>query len=155
MTEELVDLLIEKYEAPEFLDFSHISDLNQRFQALMDTIFSKEWSRTVDAGVHFGFYYLSFRKAKIRDRFTSMFERFRDYLIHELEIYRDAGIVKAEDLKSAADVVVTLMEGLEYHAHFLSKGRAFEVFADTAKVIALNYLKGKITEPKKMESENA
>jgi AcrR family transcriptional regulator len=140
MTEELVDLLIEKYEAPEFLDFSHISDLNQRFQALMDTIFSLEWSRTVDAGVHFGFYYLSFRKPVIRERFRQMFIRFRDYLVRELETYRDAGIIKVNDVKMAADMVVTLMEGLEFHAHFLSEGQPFEDFADASRKIAVNML---------------
>ena len=140
MTEELVDLLIEKYEAPEFLDFGHISDLKQRFQALMDTIFSLEWSRTVDTGVHFGFYYLSFRKPAIRKRFTKMFKRFRDYLAGELEIYRNAGIISVKDVKMAADMIVTLMEGLEFHAHFLSEDRPFEEFANASKKTAVNLL---------------
>ena len=140
MTEELVDLLIEKYEAPQFLDFGHIADLKQRFHALMDTIFSFEWSRTVDAGVHFGFYYLSFRKPVIRKRFTEMFKRFRDYLAGELEIYRDAGIISVKDVKMAADMIVTLMEGLEFHAHFLAEGRSFEDFANASKKTALNLL---------------
>ena len=69
MTIELVDFLIEKYEAPEFLKFDHIQDMEQRFIALMDTIFSFEWSRTINPGVHFGFYYLSFRNQKIKQHF--------------------------------------------------------------------------------------
>ena len=56
LTLDLVDFLIEKYEAPEFLQFGHIQDLEQRFDQLMDTLFSFEWSRTVNPGVHFGFY---------------------------------------------------------------------------------------------------
>ena len=39
MTTDLVDLLIEKYEAPEFLQFDHIQNMPQRFNGLMDTIF--------------------------------------------------------------------------------------------------------------------
>ena len=140
MTVELVDLLIEKYEAPEFLDFSHIRDLKQRFQALIDTIFSLEWSRTVNPGVHFGFYYLSFRNPAIRNRFREMFKRFRDYLIQELEAYRDAGIIHAPDMETAADIIVTLMEGLEFHANFLSDGQSFEQFADKSKKIAVDLL---------------
>ena len=50
-----------------------------------------------------------------------MFKRFRNYLVEELEAYRNAGIVKAKDLEKAADVIVTLMEGLEYQAYFLSE----------------------------------
>jgi len=140
MTVELVDLLVEKYAAPEFLDFSHAADMEQRFRLLMDTIFSFEWSRTVDAGVHFGFYYLSFRKPEIRQRFQKMFKRFRDYLAGQLQTYRDAGVLPDQDVQQAADMVVTLMEGLEFHAHFLSADRPFEDFARAAKRAAVNLL---------------
>ena len=141
MTIELVDLLIEKYEAPELLQFDCAENLEQRFHFLIDTLFSYEWSRTIDPGIHFGFYYLSFRNPVIRERYEAMIQRFRDYLVHELEIYRSAGIVKVSDLNKAADLIVTLMEGLEFHAHFLSDGQPFERFAQTTKQIILAILK--------------
>ncbi|UCF92294.1 MAG: TetR family transcriptional regulator, partial [Desulfobacterales bacterium] len=102
MTIDLVELLIEKYEAPELLKFDHIEDMQQRFYALFDTIFSKEWSRTVDPGVHFGFYYLSFRNPAIKDRYVEMIRRFRDYLVGELQRFKHAGLIKVEDLQKAA-----------------------------------------------------
>lgn len=142
MTIELVDFLIEKYEAPEFLQFDHIDDLEQRFQAMIDTIFSFEWSRTIDPGLHFGFYYLSFRNPKIRKAYEAMIQRFRNYLVGELQFYQQAGIVKTNNAKSAAGVIVTLMEGLEFHAQFLSEGQPFENFANYAKQLVLNMLKG-------------
>jgi hypothetical protein len=40
----------------------------------------------------------------------------------------------------AADIIVTLMEGLEFHAHFLSEGQSFEDFAEQAKRTALKAL---------------
>ena len=141
MTIELVDLLIEKYEAPELLQYEHIQDLEQRFQVLINTVFSFEWSRTIDPGLHFGFYYLSFRNPKIREAYEAMIQRFRDYLERELEHYQKAGIVKANDLKKAADIMVTLMEGLEFHAHFLSERQPFERFANYAKHLVLSLLK--------------
>ena len=141
MTIELVDLLIEKYEAPEFLQFDHIQDMEQRFQALIDTIFSFEWSRTIDPGIHFGFYYLSFRNPKIRERYEAMIQRFRNYLIRELDVYQKEGIVKVENLKQAADIIVTVMEGLEFHAHFLSGGQPFENFAIYAKQLVTSMLR--------------
>jgi len=143
MTIELVDFLIEKYQAPEFLQFDHIQDLEQRFNALMDTIFTFEWSRTIDPGVHFGFYYRSFGNQEIKQRFETMFKRFRNYLVGELEVYRNAGIVKAKNLKKAADLIVTLMEGLEYHAHFLSENEPFDQFANYSKQMVVAMLKGK------------
>jgi hypothetical protein len=69
-----------------------------------------------------------------------MFKRFRDYLVRELEVYKNEGIVKVEDVRKAADIIVTLMEGLEFHAHFLSKEQPFEDFADHAKRLALKAL---------------
>jgi AcrR family transcriptional regulator len=141
LTIELADLLIEKYEASEFLQFDHIEDLEQRFQSMIDTIFSFEWSRTIDPGLHFGFYYLSFRNPKIREAYEKMMQRFRDYLVSELELYRQEGIVKANDSKMAADTIVTLMEGLEFHAHFLSEGQPFEKFSNYAKHLVISMLK--------------
>ena len=138
---ELVDLLIEKYLAPEFLEFDHIADMEQRFHALIDTLFSFEWSRTVNPGLHFGFYYLSFRNPAIHERYRKMIARLRDYLIDELARFRDAGVVKTKNLKRAADLIVTLMEGMEFQAHFLSEGKPFEAFAGDAKkiIIAIFY----------------
>jgi AcrR family transcriptional regulator len=142
MTIELVDWLIEKYEAPEMLQFDHIQDPKQRLKAFMDTIFSLEWSRTVNPGIHFGFYYLSFRNKKIRQRFEMMIKRFRNYLLDELEGYRKAGIINVNDLGKAADVIVTLMEGLEFHTHFVAENQPFEDFADYSKQLVLAMLKG-------------
>lgn len=144
MTIELVDTLIRKYEAPEFLEFDHIRDVKARFEAFTDTLFSLEWSRTVDPGVHFGFYYLSFRNRKVRERFEAMFRRFRDYLIGELRCYRDAGVIAEEDIEGAADLIMTLMEGLEFHAQFLAGGKPFERFARAARNLVLARLSGAV-----------
>ena len=74
---------------------------------------------------------------------STMFKRFRNYLADELEVYRKAGIVKIKNLKKAADIIVTLMEGLEYHGHFLSEDEPFEDFANYSKQLVVAMLKGK------------
>jgi len=140
MTLELVKALIDRYEAPEYLQFDHIEDPRERFRALVDTLFSLEWSRTVDPGVHFGFYYLSFRNPAVRKRFEEMIKRLRDHLVTELERFRAAQIVKVDDVRGAADMIVTLIEGLEFHAHFLAENRPFQVFAEAAKQLAVTML---------------
>ena len=61
--------------------------------------------------------------------------------MHELELYRQVGIVKVKNTKMAADTIVTLMEGLEFHAHFLSGGQPFEKYAGYAKQLAISMLK--------------
>ena len=138
---ELVDLLIEKFEAPEFLSFDHVENDEDRFKALMDTLFSFEWSRTVDPGVHFGFYYLSFRSDGIKERFKQMFAKFRTYLQEQLRYFNDKGIIRVSDEKKTAEIIITLMEGMEFHAKFLANGSPFDEFADSVKKTAIITLK--------------
>ena len=137
----LVDLLVEKYNAPEFLSLTHIEDNEARFHALMDTLFSFEWSRTVDPGVHFGFYYLSFRSEAIQERFREMFKSLREHLKEQMAYFSSKNIIKVRDPEKAADIIVTLMEGLEFHSQFLSTGKPFQAFAQTAKETAILALK--------------
>jgi AcrR family transcriptional regulator len=141
MTIELLDVLIDKYEAREYLNFEHIKDPEERFHQLMHTTFSFEWSRTVDPGVHFCFYYMSFRNPEIRGRFRDMIKRFRNYLVQELTAFQESGVIQVPDVRVAADYIVTLMEGLEFHAHFLADNEPFDHFAHTARNAAVAYLK--------------
>jgi len=141
MTDQLVDLLITKYESPDFLQFDHITDPTERFYALIDTLFSKEWSRTIDPGVHFGFYYLSFRRTEIKNNFRKMFKSFRDYLVAELTIYRQERIIDVDDVGKAADMIVVLMEGLEFQAAFLSEEEEFDAFAHYSSSLVYKMLK--------------
>lgn len=137
----LVDLLVEKYNAPEFLSLTHIEDNEARFHALMDTLFSFEWSRTVDPGVHFGFYYLSFRSEAIQERFREMFKSLREHLKEQMAYFSSKNIIDVHDPEKAADIIVTLMEGMEFHSQFLSTGKPFQAFAQTAKETAILALK--------------
>jgi len=66
---------------------------------------------------------------------------FRDYLVKELEQFQQAGVVKTGDLKKAADIIVTLMEGMEFHAYFLADDKPFTEFADYAKKVVSAILK--------------
>ena len=138
---ELVDLLIEKYKSPDMIDFDHIEDDEERFDALMTMLFSFQWSRTVDPSVHFGFYYLSLRNEKILERFRVMFKWLRDYLAEQLADFNAKGVIRVQDATKAADYIVTLMEGLEIHNHFLADGKPFEHFAQTAKQTLVRTLK--------------
>lgn len=138
---ELVELLIQKFESRHMIEFDHIQDPQKRFDRLMDTLFSLPWSRTVDPSVHFGFYYLSFRNEKIAHRFQTMFVWLRDFLSQRLAEFSAAGIIQVKDEKKAADYIVTLMEGLEFHAQFLSGGQPFEDFAQTTKTAVICVLK--------------
>lgn len=143
MNIELVDLIVDKYNSPHFLKFDDIQDLTERFIKMINVLFSFDWSRTVHPRVFYAFYYLSFRNPLIKERFQKMFKDFRDYLTDEFRFYKKAGIILVDDPQEVSDMVVTLIEGLEFHAGFLRNGQPFEVFADCAKRVALELLKQK------------
>ncbi len=144
LTVELFDLLIERYAAPEFFQIDNIKDTKERFKALMDILFSFEYSRTVDPGVHFGFYYLSFRNKEINNRFRKMINQLKVLLVKEFEQFKKEGIITVKDTGQAANMVVTLIEGLEFQTAFLDQNRRFEDFAEHSKRLAIAFLTGTI-----------
>ena len=70
-----------------------------------------------------------------------MFRWFRDYLHDAFITFNKDGVIKVSDEHKAADYVLTLMEGLEFHSHFLNEDKPFEDFADTAKAATIEILK--------------
>ena len=141
LKQSLIGLMISKFKSRHLLKFDHIKNHEKRFDALMDVLFSYEWSRTVDPGVHFGFYYQSFRDKNIASLFREMFGWLRDYLNDELTEYNEKGVINIKDPLKAADYIITLMEGLEFHAQFLGYDDTFESFAETAKHSVYTLLK--------------
>lgn len=140
----LIELMIDKFKSQHLLTFDHIKDDAERFSALIEMLFSKKWSRTVDPGVHFGFYYQSFRDENVALLFRQMFQWLRNYLHDEFIIFNRKGIIQVSDEGKAADFMVTLMEGLEFHAQFLGHDKPFEEFAETAKQSALALLRNRL-----------
>ena len=140
MTVELVELVIEKFEAPHFLKFRNTDDPKVRFRELIETLFSEEWSYTVDPSVFYAFYYLSFRHPVIRRRFEAMFKRFRNFLSSEIGYFKARGILHAADPKMASDMIMTLVEGLVFHAHFLAEDEPFKEFAAYARETTMSIL---------------
>lgn len=141
LTFELIELMIDKFKSVHLLEFEHIEDDEERFAALIDTIFSYQWSRTVDPGIHFGFYYQSFRDERTLERLKKMFSWLKGFLQDQLSDFNSKGIIQVHDEEKAAEFIVTLMEGLEFHAQFLGNGQPFEIFAETAKKSVLMLLK--------------
>ncbi len=137
---ELIEMMVARFKSSHLIIFDHIPDDRARFKALMDMLFSYEWSRTVDPGVHYGFYYQSFRDENIRRICRDMFLWLRNYLYKELMYYNRKNIIEVDDEQKAADIIVTLMEGLEFHAQFLNEKQPFDTFAETAKKAALAVL---------------
>ena len=70
-----------------------------------------------------------------------MFKWLRDYLCEQLIFFKGKGIIQVKDEAKAADYIVTIMEGLEFHAQFLADGKPFDDFAQTTKHATVAVLK--------------
>ena len=70
-----------------------------------------------------------------------MFKALRDHLKDQMTYFSSEGIIKVKDTEKAADIIVTLMEGLEFHSQFLADGKHFDDFAQSAKKTLVSALR--------------
>ncbi len=63
------------------------------------------------------------------------------YLCKELAAFNEDGVIKISEEQKAADYIVSIMEGLEFHAQFLAEDQPFEDFTQTAKSMVIHGLK--------------
>jgi AcrR family transcriptional regulator len=119
MTADLVDFILEKYEEPYFYGLGEAVDYEKRFHLLLDGLFGLERIRFVDDGAFYSCYCLSLRNREIRQRFEKMYDRFRTLLAKELTLYANEGIIGKVDVTNAANVIMSLMEGLGYFERML------------------------------------
>ncbi len=139
---ELADYIQKKYDPLHVREkLNAIKDPKRRFDAFFDILFSEADIKTVNLSVFYAFYYLSFRKPAIRERYTQMFKKHRDWIMQELEIYEREGIIKKVDLEMAADYIVSNFEGLSFHAIFLAGDKPFEAFGQFSKNLIKDFLK--------------
>ncbi|RLB97309.1 MAG: hypothetical protein DRH34_15410 [Deltaproteobacteria bacterium] len=139
---ELAGYIQKKYDPRHVREkLRKIKDPERRFDVLLDILFSETDVTTLHPRVFYAFYYLSYRSPKIRERLILMFEKHRDWIIKELEIFLEEGIIKDIDLKLAADFIVSNFEGLSFHSEFLARDKPFDLFGKFSKKLTRDYLK--------------
>jgi hypothetical protein len=79
-----------------------------------------DWDALTDQSVYYASYYLTFRNPRIRTRFRDMYSRLRELLIAEIESCVRAGELSVEDPGRAADLIITLAEGLGAYENVVS-----------------------------------
>lgn len=141
MTAGLVDFILEKYEEPYFYGINEAGDYEKRFHMLLDGLFGLDSIRFVDDGAFYSCYCLTFRNRKIRDQFEKMYDRFRTLLIKELTLYMNEGVIGKVDITNAANVIMSLMEGLGYFERMLD-AREYKNLCGSMKEMALRLLAG-------------
>jgi len=119
MTAGLVDFILEKYEEPYFYGLDEAGGYKKRFQLLLNRLFGLDRIRFVDDGAFYSCYCLSLRNREIRQQFEKMYDRFRTLLVRELTLYMNEGVIGKVDVTNAANVIMSLMEGLGYFERIL------------------------------------
>jgi AcrR family transcriptional regulator len=141
MTNELVDSVLSKYEEPYFYGIDETTDYKQGLHILLDRIFGPGKVRFVDDGVFYSCHSLTFRNPKVKEQFDQMYGRFRTLLSKELTRWRQAGVIQDIDVSSAANVIISLMEGLGYFEQMLDS-RQLDDLRRNMKDMVLRLLTG-------------
>jgi AcrR family transcriptional regulator len=141
MVVELVGYMLERYEETYLAKVVKIKDPNKRLDALMNTLFSKDWIKLIDDTVFYACYYLSFKNERIRNRFRVMYDNFREILRNEIKMYMKQGIVNVTDVENAVNVIIALAEGIDFYGNVYGEDRYSENFSQYVKGLVLNFLK--------------
>ncbi|MBN2284458.1 MAG: TetR family transcriptional regulator [Deltaproteobacteria bacterium] len=137
----LVDFILEQYETTFVKKLDEIHDPAQRFEALLNTIFGVDWISLVDTKAFYACYYLSLRNERVKVRFQKMYMRFRNYLIHEIEMCMKEGIIAETEPQKDADFIIALVEGLSFYRNISGGRRTYRELGLYLKEKALTILK--------------
>ena len=115
MVLELVDFILERYEALVQEKTQLIVDTRQKLETLLNTIFSIDWISMVDTSAFYSCYYLAFRYEKVKLRLQKMYLRFRKGCVEYLEQSMKEGIILWDDPEKLADFIIYIVEGLSFY----------------------------------------
>ncbi len=111
----MVDFMLDKYANIYITKLNEYSDPQDRLHNVLNTFFEPDWTQRGDASVFWSCFSLSFRNRRVKERFRKMYNGFRNILADEISMYIDAGIVRVKDPVKTADIIITLIEGLNFN----------------------------------------
>ena len=140
MIVEFVDYILEKYENTFLKKIENIEDPRERLKAGLDTIFSVDWVSLVDTRAFYACYYLGLRNPKVKTKLQKMYQRFREYLVHVITLYRDEGVIPSADPGKDADLIIALAEGLSFYRNISGGKKKYRELGKYLKQRALSLL---------------
>lgn len=140
MIVELVDYILEKYEITFLKKLEVINDPGERLKAGLDTILGVGWISLVDTRAFYACYYLSLRNPKVKARLQKMYQRFREYLIQEITLYRDEGLIPSTDPDKDADLIIAFVEGLSFYRNISGGKKKYKELGEYMKLRTLSLL---------------
>jgi len=107
--------MLEKYATIYTSKFDEFQDPQKRLDNIINTFFESDWTERGDASVFWSCFSLSFRSDRVKASFRVMYDGFRKILADEISTYIEAGIVAVTDPIRTADIIITLIEGLNMY----------------------------------------
>jgi AcrR family transcriptional regulator len=141
MIVELVDYILEKYETNFRNKLEVINDPGERLMAGLENILGVGWISLVDTRAFNACYYLSLRNPRVKVRLQKMYQRFRKYLIREITIYRDEGFFDSTDPDKDADLIISIVEGLNFYRNISGGKQKYKELGEYVKLRILSLLK--------------
>ena len=137
---QLIDYIIEKYSRT----FSDIIDTIQnpemRIHSILDLIYSREWTKTIDDRVYIACLHLSQQSNKVKKRLQGMYSMFITMLEKELKQYAtDNPSLKLEP-ENLVRMIISLQEGLDIFKDLFPDDQKFQNLGSYIKPHILNIL---------------
>lgn len=135
-----VEFLLGRYEEAFKDQMLGALDPKQRFESVLNIMFSEEWLNFSDQTVFYACYYLSSRYERIEERFQDMYKKFRTLLIPQAQSWMDAGIIAKADPENVADYLIIMNEGLTYFDKLMKNPEGFKRRAVYLKAVVIKSL---------------
>lgn len=142
MVVDLVDFILGRYENTFMNMLNDVSDAQKRFDLVTDIMYGASWLQVTDRSVFYACYYLATRHERIREHFKKMYNRFKTFLVEELEKWIEAGIVQQVDAELMAQYMIMMNEGLTYYEGVFLNQEDFEKRGAFARELVLKTLQG-------------
>jgi len=136
----LVDFITDQYEEAFSGLVAGIDDPDRRLETCLDIIFGRNWTQIVDYRVFYSCFYLSLMNERVRERFSLMYDRLKGFLIREIDLGRDRGIIDVEDSEKAAVFIMMLLEGFDYYWAVAGYVRDVEEYGEYFKMHIKKFL---------------
>ncbi|MEL6591917.1 MAG: TetR/AcrR family transcriptional regulator [Bacteroidota bacterium] len=113
----LIDYIMTTYSPTILPDFSETTDPAERWQDVLDVVSQMKWDRIMNHKVFYSCYALGLRLPEVRQRFEDLYQSLIEKLQTEITHANDAGLIKVENSRKAAEFIMTLAEGRSFLQH--------------------------------------
>lgn len=113
----LIDYIMTTYSPTILPDFSETADPAERWQDVLDVVSQMKWDRIMNHKVFYSCYALGLRLDEVRQRFEGLYQSLIEKLQTEIEHANQAGLIKVENPRKAAEFIMTLAEGRSFLQH--------------------------------------